>query len=165
MSDKRIGVGDAAPDFMLPSRSGVQVSLHDLLGKGPLVLYFYPKDNTSGCTAEACAFRDSYAVFKNAGVEVAGISSDSVASHENFASRNQLPFILLSDTGGAVRKRYGVPSTLGVLPGRVTYVIGREGVIRHMFSSQLGATKHVAEALRVIQELQQQFLESSEPQA
>jgi len=156
MSDKRIGLGDTAPDFTLPSHSGEQVSLHDLLARGPVVLYFYPEDNTSGCTAEACSFRDSYEVFKDAGVEVAGISSDSVASHENFASRNQLPFILLSDTGGVVRKQYGVPSTLGVLPGRVTYVIDREGVIRHMFSSQMGATKHVSEALRMIQGLHQE---------
>src|SRR5207248_6435629 len=115
-----IGVGDKAPDFTLPSQSGEQVRLYDRLGSSVVVLYFYPKDHTPGCTAEACAFRDSHEVFAEAGAEVIGVSSDSVARHTAFADRHRLPFTLLSDQGGKVRKTYGVPPVLGVLPGRVT---------------------------------------------
>src|SRR5215467_13658832 len=104
----KIQVGDLTPDFTLLNQSGAPVSLGDFLGKKHIVLYFYPKDNTSLCTEEACAFRDSYEVFKDAGAEVIGVSSDSVESHQQFASRHHLPFILLSDTKGVVRKRYGV---------------------------------------------------------
>jgi len=150
----KVQVGDAAPDFTLPTQSGSPVSLKDFIGKTAIVLYFYPKDNTSGCTAEACAFRDSYEVFKDAGAEVIGISSDSTESHQQFASRHHLPFILLSDTKGAVRKRYGVSAALGLLPGRVTYIIDKQGIVRHVFSAQFAAEKHVTEALRVLQRLQ-----------
>lgn len=149
----KIQVGQAAPDFALPSLSGDPVSLACFRGKKDIVLYFYPKDQTSGCTAEACAFRDSYEDFRDAGAEVIGISSDSEESHQKFAARNHLSFILLSDRGGTVRKRYGVPSTLGLLPGRVTYVIDKQGVVRHIFSSQFAPQKHVAEALKVLQTL------------
>src|SRR5262252_2182145 len=128
-----IEVGDEAPDFTLPSQSGEPVRLHDRIGQHVVVLYFYPKDGTPGCTAEACAFRDSHEVFTDAGAEVIGVSSDSVDSHVAFASRHKLPFTLLSDQGGQVRKRYGVPPVLGLLPGRVTYVIDREGRVRHVF--------------------------------
>src|SRR6476619_6589844 len=110
-----IKVGDQAPDFNLPSQSGANVQLKNLLGKGAVVLYFYPKDETPGCTAEACTFRDSYEDFKAAGAEVVGISSDSASSHQAFAQHHRLPFILVSDEGGKVRKQYGVPSTLGLL--------------------------------------------------
>src|SRR5215475_3232389 len=94
-----IGVGDKAPDFTLPSQSGEQVRLHDRVGQRVIVLYFYPRDNTSGCTAEACAFRDSHEVFTDAGAEVIGVSSDSVARHTAFAAKHDLPFTLLSDQG------------------------------------------------------------------
>ena len=150
--DRALQVGDVAPDFTLPTQSGGSVRLADYRGRQAVVVYFYPKDNTRGCTAEACAFRDSYEVFQQAGAEVIGISSDSVDSHEHFAEQYRLPFILASDIGGKVRKRYHVPSTLGLLPGRVTYVIDREGMIRHIFSSQLNAERHVAEALRILRE-------------
>ena len=149
----KVTVGDTAPDFALPAQTGETVRLHDLVGQKAIVLYFYPKDNTSGCTAEACAFRDSYEVFKEAGAEVVGVSADSVGSHQGFAARHGLPFILLSDSGGTVRKLYGVERTMGVLPGRVTYVIDRDGVVRHIFSSQLNATKHVQEALVTLRSL------------
>lgn len=147
----KVQVGDLAPDFTLPALSGAQVSLKDFLGKKDVVLYFYPKDNTPGCTAEACAFRDSYEVFKEAGAEVIGVSSDSADSHEQFAKQNKLPFILLSDQGGAVRKLFGVPSTLGLVPGRVTYVIDQQGVVRYIFNSLLAPQKHVTEALKILQ--------------
>jgi peroxiredoxin Q/BCP len=152
-AEGNVSVGDIAPDFTLPAHRGGMVNLRELLTTSAVVLYFYPKDNTTGCTAEACAFRDSYEGFKEMGADVVGVSSDAVGTHDRFAARHRLPFILLSDEGGVIRKLYGVPSTLGILPGRVTYVIDREGVVRHVFSSQFGATKHVQEALRIIQEL------------
>ncbi|HLY30416.1 MAG TPA: peroxiredoxin [Ktedonobacterales bacterium] len=146
-------VGLPAPDFTLPNQEGKPITLSDFKGQ-IVVLYFYPKDNTAGCTAEACAFRDSYQVFKDAGAEVIGVSSDSSESHEQFAAQHHLPFILVSDEGGELRKRYGVPTTMGLWPGRVTYVIDRQGIIRHIFSSQINFEKHVTEALRILQELQ-----------
>jgi peroxiredoxin Q/BCP len=149
----KVEVGALAPDFTLPDQAGNQVSLKDFRGQKAVVLYFYPKDNSAGCTAEACAFRDSYEVFRDAGAEVIGVSSDSADAHQGFASRHQLPFILLSDAGGEVRKQYGISKTLGIIPGRVTYVIDQEGVIRHIFNSQFMATKHVDEALQVLKSL------------
>ena len=143
-----VKAGDPAPEFALKSQDGEVVKLSDLLARGPAVVYFYPKDNTPGCTAEAGAFRDGYAKFGELGAEVVGISSDSVDSHKGFASDCRLPFKILSDADGAVRKRYGVPSSMGFLPGRVTYVIDRGGVVRYVFSSQLHATRHVEEALQ-----------------
>src|SRR5260221_12658749 len=138
----KVQVGDAAPDFTLPTQSGASVSLKDFTGKTAIVLYFYPRDNTSGCTAEACAFRDSYEVFKDAGAEVIGISSDSTESHQQFASRHHLPFILLSDKKGVVRKLYGVSETFGMLPGRVTYIIDKQVNVRHVFSVQFAQVRH-----------------------
>jgi peroxiredoxin Q/BCP len=151
-----IGVGDKAPDFTLPSNSGEQVSLHDRIGEHAVVLYFYPKDETSGCTAEACAFRDSYEAFTDLGADVIGVSSDSVERHVAFAGKNKLPFTLLSDVGGKVRKLYGVPSTLVVLPGRVTYVIDRSGTVRHTFNSMMNFGGHVTEALEAVRRLQEE---------
>src|SRR5713101_4879064 len=124
-ASRGVKVGDRAPDFTLLSLTGEPVSLEGFLGKKAIVLYFYPKDNTAGCTAEACSFRDSYEVFQEAGAEVIGVSSDSEKSHQQFAKQHHLPFILLSDLGGVVRKFYGVPATFGLLPGRVTSLINR----------------------------------------
>jgi len=148
-----VKVGDYAPNFTLPDQSGEEVSLWDVIGKSSVVLYFYPKDDTPGCTTEACAFRDSYEVFKEAGAEVIGVSSDSASSHERFAAKHRLPFILLSDKGGSVRKLYGVSSTLGLLPGRVTYVIDKHGIVRHIFDSQFAPLKHISEALETLKKL------------
>jgi peroxiredoxin Q/BCP len=145
-------VGSPAPDFTLPDQEGNPVSLQDFRGRA-VVLYFYPKDDSLGCTAQACAFRDSYEVFKEAGAEVIGVSADTATSHNGFASRHQLPFVLLSDGDNALRQRYGVPRSLGLLPGRVTYVIDKEGVVRHIFNSQMLVSKHVDEALKVLQTL------------
>jgi thioredoxin-dependent peroxiredoxin len=149
-----IQVGDKAPDFTLPSQSGEQVRLGDRLGDRVVVLYFYPKDDTPGCTAEACAFRDSYEAFTDSGAEVIGISSDSTGRHASFAGRLSLPFTLLSDQGGQVRKSYGVPTVLGLLPGRVTYVIDRTGTVRHVFNSMTSIGQHVSDALDVVRRLQ-----------
>jgi len=146
----KVRVGDVAPDFTLPDQWGKPARLRDLVGRKTLVLYFYPKDETPGCTIEARAFRDSYERFTKAGAEVVGVSSDSVASHRRFARHYDLPFVLLSDRGGAVRRLYGVEKTLGILPGRVTYVIDKAGVVRHVYSSQLRATRHSVEALHAL---------------
>ncbi|MFP4219420.1 MAG: peroxiredoxin [Phormidium sp.] len=146
-----INVGDRAPNFTLKNQNGESVSLSDFKGNKAVVLYFYPKDDTPGCTAESCAFRDSYTTFSDAGAEVIGISGDSVSSHKQFAEKHNLPFTLLSDQGNQVRKLYGVPATLFILPGRVTYVIDKEGVIRHIFNSQLDFQGHINESLKVLQ--------------
>lgn len=145
-----VKVGDMAPDFTLTSQTGESVSLKDFQGKKSVVLYFYPKDDTPGCTAEACGFRDSYQVFKDAGAEVIGISSDSTQSHQQFVKKYDLPFILLSDTGNKVRQLYGVPAALWILPGRVTYIIDKDGVVRHLFDSMLEFQRHVEEALTTL---------------
>jgi len=149
----KVNVGSVAPDFTLPSQSGEMVSLGDFLGKRPVILFFYPKDNTLGCTREACAFRDSFEELGKLDAEVIGISSDSVDSHSAFAEKHRLPFTLLSDQGGKVRRLYGVPNTFGLFPGRVTYVIDTEGVVRHVFSSQIGVEKHVEEALMTLRSI------------
>jgi peroxiredoxin Q/BCP len=143
-------IGDHLPDFALPDQNAVTVTRDELLARGPLVLFFYPKDDTPGCTQEVCAFRDAFEAFSDAGANVAGISSDDVTAHERFAQRHRLPFILLSDEGAKLRKKMNVPKTLGFVPGRVTYVIDREGVIRHIFSSQFEPERHIAEALAVL---------------
>jgi thioredoxin-dependent peroxiredoxin len=146
-----VRAGDRAPDFALPDADGKDVRLADLRGK-PVVLYFYPKDDTPGCTKEACSFRDQYQDFQDAGAVVIGVSSDSGESHRKFAEKYKLPFTLVSDRGGAVRKLYGVPATLGLLPGRVTFVIGPDGVVRKVFNSQLAATRHVEESLAALRQ-------------
>jgi peroxiredoxin Q/BCP len=148
-----IAVGDKAPDFKLRDQKGNTVSLADFRGKKAVVLYFYPKDETPGCTKEACSFRDSYEEFVKAGAEVIGVSGDSVAKHQSFAEHHSLPFTLLADEGNSLRKDYGVPATLWILPGRVTYVIDKTGVVRHVFDSQLQATRHIDEALTVVKTL------------
>ena len=153
VSENKVRVGEIAPDFTLPDQSGKPVRLRELLGRGTVVLYFYPKDQTPGCKLEARAFRDSHDRFTAAGADVVGVSSDSVASHRRFAARERLPFTLLSDRAGAVRALYGVEKTLGILPGRVTYVIDQGGVVRHIYASQLKATQHSREALDAVRAL------------
>ena len=143
-----VRVGDSAPDFSLRSASGEVVSLSQFRGRSDVVLFFYPRDHTSVCTAEACSFRDSYEAFCEAGAVVIGISSDSIESHQQFAANHQLPFYLLSDPDGAVRARYGVPQTLWVIPGRTTYVIDKQGTVRHVFSALLASTQHVEQGSR-----------------
>lgn len=142
-----------APDFELPALSGKTVRLSDFRGKQCVVVFFYPKDDTPGCTAESCAFRDRYDLFKEKGAAVIGISSDSLSAHERFVSRYKLPFVLLSDTGGKVRAEWGVPSTLGIFPGRVSYVIDKKGIIRGIYDSQLDPSGHVDKALKVLSQI------------
>jgi thioredoxin-dependent peroxiredoxin len=150
MATTSVQVGQPAPDFTAPRTGGGEFRLSDLRGKRAVVLYFYPRDETPGCTAEACAFRDSYEIFVDAGADVVGVSGDSVQSHERFAEHHELPFVLISDRGGALRRLYGVKATLGIWPGRVTFVIDKDGIVRHVFSSQTDSVRHVEEALRTI---------------
>lgn len=148
-----IETGGVAPDFELPDQAGMPVRLSGFRGKRAVVLFFYPKDDTSGCTIEACRFRDEIVRFREAGAEVMGISGDSADSHARFAAKFNLPFTLLSDAGGRVRKLYGVKNTLGIIRGRVTFVIDREGVVRHVFSSLAKAAQHVDEALGALRKV------------
>jgi peroxiredoxin Q/BCP len=150
---RRVTVGDHAPDFSLMSQRGENVRLSDYQGKSTVVLFFYPKDNSPGCTKEACKFRDNYATIKDAGAEVMGISSQSEESHGIFSINFALPYYLLSDPDGKVRKAYGVPSTFGLIPGRVTYVVDKKGIVRYIFKSQVKAEQHAIEALRVVKSL------------
>ncbi len=148
---KKIQINDALPAFSLPNEEGQLIDINDYIGK-PLVIYFYPKDDTPGCTKQACSFRDQFADFTDAGVTVFGISADSPASHQQFKAKYRLPFSLLSDKGNVVRKLLGVPTDLlGLLPGRVTYIIDKQGNVAHIFKSQMAAEKHVEEALATIQ--------------
>lgn len=149
----KIAVGDRAPDFSKPDQNGQQISLADFCGEKAVVLFFYPADESPICTKEACAFRDAYEDFTDAGAIVIGISADSMESHQLFASHHRLPFHLLSDDDGSLRGAFGTPKSMGLLPGRVTYVIDREGVIRHVFSAQLAADRHVQEALGTVREI------------
>lgn len=157
----KVRVGDKAPDFSLQGQDGQLVRLSELLAHGSVVAYFYPKDRTPGCTAEAGAFRNSHLRFGELGAQVVGISSDSVESHEGFARECDLPFKILSDVDGRVRKSYGVRSSMGIIPGRVTFVIDRHGTVRRVFSSQLRATRHVDEALKVLGELEDEVAAQS----
>jgi len=150
---KSILIGDPAPEFSVTVLQGCKLSLTDFIGKKAVVLFFYPADESPICTREACAFRDAYQDFVEAGAEVIGVSGDSEQSHHRFVEHHRLPFHLVSDADGALRRAFGVPKTLGMLPGRVTYVIDRDGIVRHLFSSQLNAARHVSEALDVLQKL------------
>lgn len=148
---KKIEVGSAIPEFTLLDQHGNEFDIQSVLGKKNLVIYFYPKDDTPGCTKEACSFRDSYEEFKDIDAEVIGISSDDVESHKDFAEKYGLTFTLLSDTEQKVRKKFGVPTNMfGMLPGRVTYVVNKEGKVVFIFNSQSQAEKHVEEALAVL---------------
>ena len=147
-------IDSKAPDFELTSQDGDKVRLSDVYRDKRVVVFFYPKDDTPGCIKEACSFRDHYDVFTEAGAEVIGISGDATASHQAFASKFNLNFRILSDSDNKVRKAYKVTATIPfLLPGRETFIIDRRGMIRHQFASQLGAEKHVSEALRIVKEL------------
>lgn len=146
-------VGDKIPEFSAKDSKGNDFDSASVVGKKPVVIYFYPKDNTPGCTAQACSFRDQYEDFKDWGAEVIGISSDSIASHEKFVQQYKLPFILLSDNDKKIRKLFGVkPGLLGLIPGRVTYVADKNGIIQLIFDS-MNATNHIPKALETIKKM------------
>jgi thioredoxin-dependent peroxiredoxin len=151
---KKLEVGSTIPEFSLPDQNGNQFDVHSVLGKKNLVIYFYPKDDSPGCTKEACYFRDQYEVFNEVNAMIIGISGQSVQSHNEFAKKYRLSYTLLSDEGNKIRKLFGVPTNLfGLLPGRVTYVTDRTGKVLYIFDSQAQATKHVDEALRILKEM------------
>lgn len=145
--------GEMMPPFELEDQNNVTVRSSDLLGKGALVIYFYPHDETPGCTAEACAFRDAYEEFTDAGAMVVGISSDSAESHRKFAEHHRLPFTLLSDPKGVVKDAFGVKSKLNVIPSRITFVIEPSGRIAYVFSSLSRAEEHVKRSLEKIKNM------------
>ena len=142
--------GDKAPEFELTSQTGETVRLSQFEGKQNVVVYFYPKDETTGCIKEACAFRDSYEDFVSRDTAVIGISSDTAASHKKFTAKHRLPFPLLVDAGGAVRRTFGVNRTLGIIPGRATFVIDKRGFIRGVFAAQFQFEAHIRESLRAL---------------
>lgn len=143
-------IGDTLPHFTAKNAYGENFDTQNYIGQKILVIYFYPKDNTPGCTTQACSFRDQYQDFKDLGAEVIGISSDNEASHEKFASQYQLPFILLSDPDKKLRKLFGVTNDyLGLIPGRTTYVVDKKGIIQFVFDST-SAKDHISQALNAI---------------
>ena len=147
----KIEKGSNVPGFTLPDQDGNLFNIDTVLGKKNLVIYFYPKDDTPGCTKEACYFRDQFEVFKEEDAEIIGISGQSVKSHKEFATKYKLNYTLLSDDGNEIRKLFGVPTNfLGFIPGRVTYVVNKKGKVVYTFNSQSEATKHVDEALRIL---------------
>ncbi|HKK42889.1 MAG TPA: peroxiredoxin [Bacteroidales bacterium] len=151
---KKVETGNIIPSFTLTDQDGNSFSIDSVLGRKNLVIYFYPKDDSPGCTAEACSFRDKYEVFKESDALVIGISGQSVESHRKFADKHHLDYILLSDAGNRVRQLFGVPSNMfGLLPGRVTYIVDKTGKVVFIFNSQVKAEKHVDEALRIIKGL------------
>lgn len=146
--------GDKCPSFTLNDQDGNIFNIDDIIGKKNLVIYFYPKDDSPGCTKQACSFRDSFEDFQEAGAKVIGISSDNEKSHKKFAKKHNLPFTLLADSKKEVRKKFGVPTNLlGFIPGRVTYIIDKEGIVQGVFNSQINFDKHISEALKVLENL------------
>jgi len=150
-ADSKIVVGSSVPEFSLKDQDGKEFDIKDVLGKENLVIYFYPKDDSPGCTKEACAFRDQFEVFRNASAKVIGISGQSVESHKKFEEKYKLPFTLLSDEHNKVRKLFGVST--GPIPGRVTFVVNKSGKVVYTFNSQMEATRHVDEALRILKDM------------
>jgi peroxiredoxin Q/BCP len=151
---KTLKIGDHIPAIILNNQFGDLINIDDYLGEQNLVIYFYPKDNTYGCTAEACKFRDAYEEFKKYNCSVIGVSSDDEESHKQFAIKNKLSFNLLSDRGNRVRRRFGIASNLfGLIPGRVTFVVDKKGIIQYIFNSQLNISKHIFTSLEILKKL------------
>ena len=151
---KMLQIGGQAPTFALPDQDGNIVDIQDIVGKKALVLYFYPKDFTSGCTMEAHEFRDMHEQFQSEGAEVIGVSSDDVPTHKRFAVEHELPFKLLADTEHKARDLYGAWG-LAHTAGRVTFLIDKQGIIRMVYSSQIQPKKHIQEGLRMLKEINQ----------
>lgn len=153
---KSLQIGDKCPNFTLKDQHGNTWNSDEAIGDKNLVIYFYPKDDSMGCTKQACSFRDAYEEFLSTGADVIGISSDNEESHKSFAENHNLPFILLADPDKKVRKAFGVPTNLlGLIPGRVTYVIDKDGIIRGVFNSLMNFDQHVPEAMKILKELKE----------
>lgn len=150
MSNRTLQIGDRVPSARVLGLEGY-VDVQDFIGASPLVIYFYPKDNTPGCTAQACAFRDAYEDFTDMGAQVIGISADSTESHAHFRDKYRLPFPLFSDDAGEACRAFGV--SRGWLPGRVTFVADDKGIVRHVFSSHLRIGAHIENAKKEVRKL------------
>lgn len=149
-----VKVDELAPDFTLPDQDGLSVTLSSYRGKSNVVLFFYPKDFSPGCTTQACHFRDAYEDFTDLGAEVLGVSGDSVESHKKFLDEYMFPFRLLSDVRGKVRKLYGAFKGFGLLPGRYTFIIDKQGVVKYIFTSEVNMKRHIDESLRILREIE-----------
>ena len=150
--NKPLKIGDKIPSFTLQDQNGEDFLIDDFLGSTAMVIYFYPKDDTPGCTKEACSFRDTYAEFRDLNAKVIGISADNVVSHKKFAEKYNLPFTLLSDTNNKVRKLFGVPGSLfGLIPGRVTYIVDKNGIVTEIYDNMFNAEGHIKESLKALQ--------------
>ncbi|WP_413678274.1 peroxiredoxin [Prochlorococcus sp. MIT 0916] len=148
----KLKIGDQIPSFSLKDQNG-NIRTSDKCHK-PLVLFFYPKDDTPGCTIEACGFRDKYDLFKILGAEVWGINNGGTQSHLKFANKNKLQYPLLCDQNNTLRKKFGVPKALGFVEGRVTYIINSQGIIIHIFEDLLNGPAHIKEAIKALKNLQ-----------
>jgi peroxiredoxin Q/BCP len=157
--------GAPIPDVTLAAVDGRTVRIRELVGKKTLVLYFYPKDQTPGCTKQACGFRDAYEEFTAAGAEVIGISADTTHAHAAFAAKHRLPFLLLSDPDGVARTGFGVGKFLGIQQGRVTFVVDHSGLVRHVLEAQLRIAKHITDALAVVKDLEDDRARAAKPKA
>ena len=146
-------LGEEAPDFTLRDQNGNLVSLSDYREKSNVVLFFYPKDFSSGCTAEVCGFRNNYEAFTNMDAVVIGVSGDSVESHKRFLDKHILPFTLLSDPKRKIQFQYGATKAFGIFPGRYTFIIDKGGVIRRIFTSEINMKIHIDEALKGLSEI------------
>ena len=146
-----LNIGDRAPDFEAHTDSGAKIRLSEILMNREVVLYFYPKDETPGCTAEACSFRDHWDDIKELGAEVIGVSSDSEDSHKKFKDHHKLQFTLVSDPNKEIRRMYDVKGS--ILPPRTTFVISKDGKIIHVYNSQMNAKHHVDEAIYALKKM------------
>ncbi|NOU60062.1 peroxiredoxin [Marinifilum sp. JC070] len=152
---KELQIGDQIPAFQLQNQDGELINIKDYVGKQNLVIYFYPKDDTPGCTKQACSFRDQCEDFNDLNAEVFGVSGQSVESHKEFAEKHRLNFNLLCDVNNTVRKQFGVPTNFfGLLPGRVTYIVDKSGKIVHIFNSQFRAEEHIEQAKNILKQLE-----------
>lgn len=150
----KISTGDKCPPFELKDQDGKLRKSEEFFNKKALVLYFYPKDDSPGCTAQACSFRDAYEDLLESGAEVVGVSGDTLEQHKKFVQKHNLPFTLLADTNNKLRKQFGVPTNFfGLIAGRVTYVIDNKGIVKDIFNSQLDVKGHVKKALEIIEKL------------
>lgn len=146
-----IKIGDTIPQFSLPDQDGKIFDIGSVLGKKKLVIFFYPQDGSLNCTREACYFRDMWEAFEETDAVIIGISAQSVESHKNFADSNKLNYTILSDENNTVRKLFGVPSrAFGLIPGRVTYVADKKGIVVFIIDSQTDTQRHVDEALKIV---------------
>jgi peroxiredoxin Q/BCP len=152
LTEPKVKVGDPAPDFEGPTSDGSKLGLKDFFGKKNVVLYFYPKDDTPGCTKEACSFRDNLQSVRKMETEIVGVSLDSVESHKKFTSKYKLPFPLISDKEKRIAQAYGVLKDTGTSTNRVTFIIDKTGKVANVFP-KVDVTKHTEEVVAALKAL------------